>query len=35
VGPDRYLIALPTYDERQNLPRMVDELERIRPVLPF
>ena len=35
MGPDRYLIALPTYDERQNLPRMVEELERIRPLLPF
>jgi dolichol-phosphate mannosyltransferase len=35
VDPDRYLIALPTYNERENLPRMVDALEAVWDSLPF
>jgi dolichol-phosphate mannosyltransferase len=35
VDRNRYVIALPTYDERENLPRMVAALEAIRDQLPF
>ena len=35
MDPDRYLIALPTYNERENLPRMVEALEAVREALPF
>jgi dolichol-phosphate mannosyltransferase len=35
MDPDRYLIVLPTYDERENLPRMVEELEAVRAGMPF
>jgi dolichol-phosphate mannosyltransferase len=33
--PDRYLIVLPTYNERENLPRVIDALEQIREHAPF
>ena len=33
--PDRYLIVLPTYNERENLPLVIDALERIRVQAPF
>ena len=32
---DRYLIVLPTYDERENLPRVIEALEAVRPKAPF
>src|SRR5213082_3388991 len=32
---DRYLIVLPTYDERENLPRVVQALEHVRREVPF
>lgn len=35
MDPDRYLIVLPTYDERENLPRMVAALEAVRAQMPF
>ncbi|MDX6523022.1 MAG: dolichol-phosphate mannosyltransferase [Gaiellales bacterium] len=35
MDPDRYLIVLPTYDERENLPRMVEALEAVRARMPF
>jgi len=35
VAPDRYLIALPTYQERENLPRMVEAIEHVRERMPF
>jgi dolichol-phosphate mannosyltransferase len=35
MDPDRYLIVLPTYDERENLPRMVESLEAVRARMPF
>jgi dolichol-phosphate mannosyltransferase len=35
MDPDRYLIVLPTYDERENLPRMVEQLEAVRAGMPF
>ena len=31
----RYLIVLPTYDERENLPRMIDALAAIRGQIPM
>ena len=31
----RYLIVLPTYDERENLPRMIDALAEIRGQIPM
>ena len=31
----RYLIVLPTYDERENLPRMIDALAAIRDQIPM
>jgi dolichol-phosphate mannosyltransferase len=33
--PQRYLIVLPTYDERENLPRMVEALTAVRSRMPF
>ena len=30
TGHERFLICLPTYDERENLARMVETLERVR-----
>ena len=35
MEPSRYLIVLPTYDERENLPRMVAALDEIRERMPF
>jgi dolichol-phosphate mannosyltransferase len=35
VEQSRYLIVLPTYDERENLPRMVAALDEIREQVPF
>jgi dolichol-phosphate mannosyltransferase len=35
VAQHRYLIVLPTYDERENLPRMVDALAAVRDRTPF
>jgi dolichol-phosphate mannosyltransferase len=35
VEPSRYLIVLPTYDERENLPRMIDALAAIRDQVPM
>ncbi len=35
VDSQRYLIVLPTYDERENLPRMVEALAAIRDRTPF
>jgi dolichol-phosphate mannosyltransferase len=35
VSEDRYLIVLPTYNERENLARMVEALEAVRPSTPF
>ena len=35
MDSDRYLIVLPTYDERENLPRMVEALEAVRARMPF
>jgi dolichol-phosphate mannosyltransferase len=35
VDPDRYLIVLPTYNERENLPRMVDAIAAVREALPM
>ena len=35
MEPSRYLIVLPTYDERENLPRMVDALAAIRDRIPM
>jgi dolichol-phosphate mannosyltransferase len=35
MDADRYLIVLPTYDERENLPRMVEALEAVRAQMPF
>ena len=35
VDSQRYLIVLPTYDERENLPRMVESLAAIRDRTPF
>lgn len=32
---DRYLIVLPTYDERENLPRVIEALEAVRGDAPF
>jgi dolichol-phosphate mannosyltransferase len=33
--PDRFLIVLPTYNERDNLPRLIDALEAVRRTTPF
>jgi dolichol-phosphate mannosyltransferase len=35
VADNRYLIVLPTYDERENLPRMVEALAAVRGRTPF
>ena len=35
MAQHRYLIVLPTYDERENLPRMVDALAAVRDRMPF
>jgi dolichol-phosphate mannosyltransferase len=35
VAPDRFLIVLPTYDERDNLPRVVAAIEGLLDELPF
>jgi dolichol-phosphate mannosyltransferase len=35
VADDRFLIVLPTYNERDNLPRMVSAIEELIPSLPF
>jgi len=35
VEQSRYLIVLPTYDERENLPRMIDALAAIRDQIPM
>ncbi|HEY0386923.1 MAG TPA: polyprenol monophosphomannose synthase [Gaiellales bacterium] len=35
MDADRYLIVLPTYDERDNLPRMVASIDAIRDQLPM
>jgi len=35
VGESRFLVVLPTYNERENLPRMVAAIESIRGSLPF
>jgi dolichol-phosphate mannosyltransferase len=35
VSPHRYLIVLPTFDERENLPRMIEKLDQIRDRTPF
>jgi dolichol-phosphate mannosyltransferase len=35
VAPHRYLIVLPTYDERENLPRVIEALAAIRDLTPF
>jgi dolichol-phosphate mannosyltransferase len=35
VDAERFLIVLPTYEERENLPRVVEQIEAVRPALPF
>ncbi len=35
VDADRFLIVLPTYDERENLPLVVAAIAELRPGLPF
>jgi len=35
VDAERFLIVLPTYEERDNLPRVVEQIEAVRPGLPF
>src|SRR5436305_1897104 len=35
MEPDRYLIVLPTYNERGNLPRMVEAIGAVRDRLPM
>ena len=35
MAPHRYLIVLPTYDERENLPRVIEALAAIRDLTPF
>jgi dolichol-phosphate mannosyltransferase len=35
VDADRYLIVLPTYNERDNLPRVVDAIAAVRQALPM
>src|SRR5690349_16935347 len=35
MDADRYLIVLPTYNERANLPRMIDAIASIRDHLPM
>ena len=35
MSDDRFLIVLPTYNERENLPRVVEAIERQLPALPF
>jgi dolichol-phosphate mannosyltransferase len=35
MDTDRYLIVLPTYDERDNLPRMVEAIDAMRGSLPM
>jgi dolichol-phosphate mannosyltransferase len=35
MAGDRFLIVLPTYNERDNLPRVVEAVRAIRPSLPF
>ena len=35
MGESRFLVVLPTYNERDNLPRMVAALDAIRGSLPF
>jgi dolichol-phosphate mannosyltransferase len=35
VDEHRYLIVLPTYDERENLPRMIEALAEVRDRTPF
>ena len=35
MDAERFLIVLPTYEERENLPRVVEQIEAIQPALPF
>ena len=35
MAEDRFLIVLPTYDERDNLPRLIAAVERLLPELPL
>ena len=35
MDAERFLIVLPTYEERDNLPRVVEQIEAVRPALPF
>jgi dolichol-phosphate mannosyltransferase len=35
VDAERFLIVLPTYEERDNLPRVVEQIEAVLPALPF
>jgi dolichol-phosphate mannosyltransferase len=35
VDEHRYLIVLPTYDERENLPRVIEALAEVRDRTPF
>ena len=35
MEPDRYLIVLPTYNERANLPRMIEAIDGVRDRLPM
>jgi len=35
VDAERFLIVLPTYEERDNLPRVVEQIEAVLPRLPF
>ena len=35
MSDDRFLIVLPTYNERENLPRVIEAIERQLPALPF
>jgi dolichol-phosphate mannosyltransferase len=35
VDAERFLIVLPTYEERDNLPRVVEQIEAVLPGLPF
>ncbi len=35
MDAERFLIVLPTYEERDNLPRVVEQIEAVLPGLPF
>ena len=35
MDAERFLIVLPTYEERDNLPRVVEQIEAVLPALPF